>query len=264
MTKVLSTTLCVALLVFAGTFAAAGSQKVLSTNATPVPCTDCRAPDGSAVILDQPPNQSNGVFADLGCDICGSGIQILGEDFVTAGGTINGLTFWGGCYPLNVCQPHTFVMEVFADDGGAPAATPDCAMVLPSNCTATGIQLFGVDEWECVADSIGCAVGAGTSWIAIFDDSGFGTDDWFWEAGSLDATNGILGSVWATDYPVSAWNVDTDTDMAVIITGVVEGGDGGGDGGDGAVPATSTIGVVLLVLAMLAASAFFLRRRATN
>ena len=54
----------------------------------------------------------------------------------------------------------------------------------------------------------------------LFTDTGAG-DDFFWEVGTLDATNGILGSVWATANPPAAWNIDGATDLAVQITGTI-------------------------------------------
>ena len=50
--------------------------------------------------LNQPPNQVNGVFSDEGCDICGSGVQVIAENFnvITAGMgfDLEQIVMWGG------------------------------------------------------------------------------------------------------------------------------------------------------------------------
>ena len=258
MTKVrfVSFSLCVMLL-FAGVVVA--QDKVLSSNNPPVQ-NESTAPAGAAVLLDQPPNQANGLFSDADCDFCSGGVQSIADALVTDATTISTITVWGGCYPGNVCPTHDFTVLVQAD-AGEPGAV-ECSYNMPGNCTATGVVLFGVDEWACTFEALACAVPAGTHWLQIFDSSG-PADDWFWEVGDLDPVNGIAGSRWALEAPGVTWNTDTANSLATLVLGAGGGDGGGGDGGTGT-PATSGIGVVLLVLAMLGASAFFLRRRATN
>ena len=61
--------------------------------------------DAPVVFLDQAPNQSNGIFSDSTCTLCG-GPQVLAANFNTsiAGPTV-GITeikMWGGYYPNNI------------------------------------------------------------------------------------------------------------------------------------------------------------------
>jgi hypothetical protein len=260
-------TLFAVVLLMAGSLAsAAEAERILPVNNTPVPCTDCRTPVTAPVLLDQPPNQGNGIFADLGCDICGSGIQILADNYNSDGTTVDTVIVWGGCYPGNVCpDPHDFDIT-FEGDVGAPDGSPQCAYTgLAPTCEDTGVVLFGVSEFKCTFTGLACSPAGGATWVLVNNDTGYGTDDWFWELGDFDATNGIAGSAWATSAPPPAtWNLDGGNDLSIQILGPDtgdggDGGDGGDDGGD--VPATTTIGLVLMVLALGGGSAYFLRRK---
>jgi hypothetical protein len=196
--------------------------KVLPVDQAPVLRDVVRGPDGT---LNQVPDQSNGVFSDVGCDICGSGVQVLGDNFIVStagmGYDLDQVILWGGYYPNDVPVVAPFDFYVFPDAGGIPGAASVCSFIgiTPTSDTLTGLVLFGVSEHLMQFDFTPCNLADGTYWLQLFTDTGFGTDDFFWEAGVVDPVNGIAGSVWATEQPAVTWNIDVDTDMAVQITG---------------------------------------------
>jgi hypothetical protein len=108
--------------------------------------------DAPVVYLDQLPNQSNGIFSDCTCAACGTGAQMLAENFVVAAAGPNyGITeivMWGGYFPENI--PNTtddFTITIYEDAAGAPGAVFYTASgLLPTTRTATGVVVFSVDE----------------------------------------------------------------------------------------------------------------------
>ena len=179
------------------------------------------------VLIDQQPNQSNGIFSDASCDICGSGTQVIADDFtLDFGFTINQIVLWTGYYPGNV-PPATDVFTVIFhnDAGGIPGTTISTELTVPYVRVQTGMILFGVDEWmHTLTLASPVALSAGTYWVEIYNDTGFATDDMFWEVGNLDPFHGIAGSAWDTTAPGSAWIWDGASDLAfqLISTGGVQ------------------------------------------
>ncbi len=201
---------------------AASGQMVLTTSQTPV---ERVVPEGPDTTLNQAPNQTNGVFSDITCGICTTGVQVIGENFtVSTGGMgydLDEFFIWGGYYPGDVPTAAPFDIYITADAAGAPGATVCSATgIMPTSDVLTGVTLFGVSEHLIQLNITPCNLADGTYWVYLFTDTGAG-DDFFWETGTLDATNGILGSVWATANPPAAWNIDGATDLAVQITGTI-------------------------------------------
>ena len=170
--------------------------------------------------VEQLPNQVTGIFSDLGCDACPSGVQVLAENFVLVQETpIQSVTFWGGFYPGDTpVDPDCWTIVIRDDDAGLPGAaieglTWDCVGSVKEQ---TGVTLFGVNEWMVTVD-LGVTVAAGTYHIEIYTDSGTGSDDWFWEAGNLDAELGIAGQAFSFSVPED-WNYDPAVDMAFLLT----------------------------------------------
>jgi hypothetical protein len=65
-------------------------------------------------------------------------------------------------------------------------------------------------------------LGPGVYWLEIYNNTGFGTDDWFWETGNLDPVNGIPGSAFAFSTPGAGWNpLGDDLSMQIIAGGEV-------------------------------------------
>ena len=85
--------------------------------------------DAPVVFLDQAPNQSNGIFSDSTCSICG-GAQVLAANFnATIAGPTVGITeikMWGAYYPEDI--PNTvddFTIIIHSDAAGVPGAVVD-------------------------------------------------------------------------------------------------------------------------------------------
>ena len=55
----------------------------------------------------------------------------------------------------------------------------------------------------------------------LFIDTAGIDDDFFWEVADLDGTNGVTGSVYATETPGVSWNADSASELAVQLIGNV-------------------------------------------
>ena len=204
---------------------AAGPHRVLEVDQTPVARE--YAP-GPSPLLDQPPNQGNGLFSDEGCAICGSGAQVIAENFTVstagAGFGLDQILFWGGYYSTDTPPAvDDFDVLIHEDNGGLPG-TVVCSEtgIIPTSRTATGVTLFGVSEYAITIDlATTCNLTDGTYWAELYNDTSGLDDDFFWETGNVDATAGITGSVWAAEAPGSTWTVDGTTDFAVQLYGTV-------------------------------------------
>ena len=220
--KIVISVLFCAVILLPVTGTGAEVAKVLPVDQAPVLRDVVRGPDGT---LDQAPNQVNGLFSDLGCDICTSGVQVLAENFVVStagmGYDLDQVILWGGYYPNDVPVVAPFDFYIYPDVGGLPAAAPACHFVgiMPTSDTLTGLVLFGVSEHLMQFDFTPCNLADGTYWLKLFTNTGLGTDDFFWETGVLDPVNGVAGSLWGTEEYPAAWNIDSGTDLSVQITG---------------------------------------------
>ena len=168
-----------------------------------------RVAGAQTVLIDQQPDQINGLFSDSDCDFCNTGIQVIAEDFiVTTNVTIGQIVIWGGYFPANVpLLTDNFTVIFHADAAGVPGAevAPPEANV-PSTRVDTGIDLFGVDEYEftlTLASPV--TLTPGTYWVEIYNDSTGSTESVFWETGSLDPVNGIDGIGFAFEAPGVTW-----------------------------------------------------------
>ncbi|MCI0578513.1 MAG: carboxypeptidase regulatory-like domain-containing protein, partial [Chloroflexi bacterium] len=175
------------------------------------------------VILDQQPNQSNGIFSDVSCDLCG-GPQVLAENFSLSGSeTIGQIVFWTGYFPGDVpIDPDTITVIFHEDTGGLPGPAVYTETDVSYERVQTGIILFGVHEWmHTLTLASPVTLGPGNFWVEIYNDTGFGTDDFFWEVGNADTVgNGLPGSAFAFAAPGSGWLFDSITDFAIqLITG---------------------------------------------
>ena len=207
------------LLLGAAVAGAAGVHKVLEQNQPPV----ARQVD-DVTVLTQPPNQSNAIYSDVSCDYCG-GPQVLADNVVIiTGGVLSYVTraiIWGGYYPNNIPVAANFEIIIHSDAGGLPGATICQYSVTPTSDVLTGVNLFGVDEHQITLDFDYCDfLVDGTYFIEIYTDTGFGTDDWVWETGNVDSTNGIAGLAYAFSAPGSEWTYDSTVDMAITLNGI--------------------------------------------
>ena len=193
------------------------------------PKDETRGPGGGGcevagtVLIEQPPNQSNGIFTDADCDICG-GAQVLAENFVlTATQTIDTIVLWTGYFPANIPLPVDNWTVIFHQDtGGLPGATISTETGVPNSKVTTGLVLFGVNEYR---DTLTLAnpvtLGAGTWWIEAFNDSTGSTESVFWEVGDQDPVNGISGSAFASEAPGVSWFAGGDLAFCLVETAAV-------------------------------------------
>jgi Proprotein convertase P-domain len=209
--------------VFAGPAqAAAGQQQSLrsvtgeAAPATPRP----RAPQGGGTFLDQAPNGVNGFFSDAACSLCGTGQQSIGENFVVPSSeTIGTITFWGGYFSSDTPLTTDVIRVIIhSDAGGLPGAVVYDESNVSSSKAQTGVILFGVHEWEFTLTlAAPPTLAAGTYHLEIFNDTTAGVDDFFWETGNVDPTNGLVGSAFAFETPGVTWNPDTVNSLSLQL-----------------------------------------------
>jgi uncharacterized repeat protein (TIGR01451 family) len=173
------------------------------------------------VLVNQPPNQANGLFTDLNCDIC-AGTQVIAENFQLATpAQIEQIILWSGYYPGDVpIDPDMLTVFIHEDNGGLPGNVVYSESPLSYTRVQTGVILFGVHEWQHTLTLMTpVTLDAGNYWVEIFNDTGTGTDDFFWETGNLDPVNGLPGMSVAFEAPGSTWYPDTwDLSMQIIGT----------------------------------------------
>jgi uncharacterized repeat protein (TIGR01451 family) len=182
-----------------------------------------KAPVGRSVLIDQVPNQTNGFYADRGCDSCGTGQQALAENFTLPGPAgIEQIVLWSGYHPGDVpSDPDNITVTFHTDAGGLPGPKIAMEANVPYTRTQTGVVLFGVHEWRhtlTLANPV--TLSSGSYWVEIYNDTGSGTDDFFWETGNPDTVgNGLPGMVWSLSTPGSIWNFDGASELAVQLIG---------------------------------------------
>jgi hypothetical protein len=183
---------------------------------------EASAAPAAGALLNQPPNGSNGLFADSACGLCPTGQQSIAENFTIAAPTsITSIKIWSGYYSSDTpLDPDLITIQVLADAGGAPGAVMYTESPVAYTREQTGVVLFGVHEWKhTLTPAVPIALGAGTYWLEIFNNSAAGPDDFFWETGNVDGVHGIPGSGWAQETPGVTWNLDGATDLALQLDG---------------------------------------------
>jgi subtilisin-like proprotein convertase family protein len=190
-----------------------------------VPQTTLSAPSAPLVevclpgelLIQQLPNQVNGIFSDANCDFCGNPQVLADQVVVTDPSTVELIRIWGGYFPNDIPVFADFRVIIHDDAGGFPGAVVYDELMAPS-AVQTGVILFGVNEWEVELTPIPAIdLGPGTWFFEIFTDTGPGTDDWFWELGDLDPSSGIIGQAFAFEAPGVVWNYDGAQDMAMEL-----------------------------------------------
>ncbi|HRQ36836.1 MAG TPA: S8 family serine peptidase [Chloroflexota bacterium] len=192
-------------------------------NSAPQYPTLIRVPaQGGDLLLDQQPSQANGIFSDVSCDLCG-GAQVLADNFAfSEEHTIGGINIWSGYFPADVPVPDNITVIFHEDSGGLPGATISTETAVPASRVQTGVILFGVHEYfHTLTLNNPVTLGPGTYWVEIYNDTGFSTDDFFWETGNQDNNPGtpgssVFGSAFAFSAPGSGWNQQGD-DLAIQL-----------------------------------------------
>jgi uncharacterized repeat protein (TIGR01451 family) len=182
---------------------------------------------GLTLLLDQAPNQTNGLFADADCGLCGTGQQSIADNFIlTDTYTIEEIIIWSGYFPGN-SQPVDDIDVIFhANAGTLPGAAVSTETNVPATRVQTGVILFGVNEWMTtltLANPV--ELTAGTWWVEIFNNTAGNADNYFWEVGNLDPVHGILNDSFAFQTPGVTWNTGNPlADNAIQIYGSQGGG----------------------------------------
>jgi hypothetical protein len=185
-------------------------------------CCNCPVDCGAYGCLNQPQNGTNGIFSDLDCGACSTGIQLLADQFMICDGVeiqLDQIRFWGGYWPdNNVTDPDLFTVIFRDNNAGVPGgALLTLGPVAATTKTATGVVLFGVDEYVYTIDFDDLFIPAGIYFIEIYNDTTGSTDQWFWEVGDLDSCAGVAGSAYSFTVPEEPWNYDAATDMSLEL-----------------------------------------------
>jgi hypothetical protein len=198
-------------------FDAMGGGFTGSTMTIPGIGAGCTSRD-AAPLISQPPNQSNGIFADCDCDFCGTPptAQVLAENFVmTETADITTVRFWGGSYAGDHEPANSWNIGFYENAAGLPGAEIASYLDVAGTQVQTGITLFGVHEWDVtVTLSPAITLDAGTYFVAAYANSVGDTDSWFWEAGNFDAVAGVMGQAYGFTCPPTFPYYDAATDMA--------------------------------------------------
>lgn len=174
------------------------------------------------LLLNQVPNQTNGIFNDIDCDFCdggAGGTQILADNFTLT--TDNSISEWvihSGYFPDNIpLTTDLWTLTIHADNAGVPGAIVFSESNIPSNRTDTGVDLFDVDQYRHVLTLTNPVdLVAGIYWVEIHNNSSENTDSVFWEVADSD-TNSLPGSAFAFVYPVVTWSSDPSNNFALQI-----------------------------------------------
>jgi hypothetical protein len=174
------------------------------------------------ILLDQEPNQVNGLFADETCELCPTGQQTIAENFFQPAYAVNidFIMIWGGYYPEDIPNiVDDFTIIVHSDASGQPGAVLWTRTGLQPDRTQTGVVLFGTHEYMFYffIDNFWFPPGTGKYWIELFNNS-TESGNFYWETGNLDVTYGVAGSASYTTTPGTSWNLDPYSDLGIIIT----------------------------------------------
>ncbi len=182
--------------------------------------TQTTVPSAGTVLLDQPPNQVNGLFSDPHCDICAAGQQAMADNFTLSGfATIEEITLWGGYFPNNVANATDDFTVIFREDaGGLPGAVVALEEEVPYTRMQTGVIIFGVNEYEhTLTLDLPISLAPGSYWLEIFNDTLGNQDSFFWETGNLDPIHGLSGSAYAQETAGGIWNSEPTDALAVYM-----------------------------------------------
>ncbi len=168
--------------------------------------------------LTQPGLQTGATYSDVATP---SGNQLAAENFVADELVeIDVLKFWGGYYPNDITQePDTFTVIFRQDDTGLPGAEISRSThVGPPRLLSGYLATMGVNEYEYTIDlTPDVALGPGTFWVEIYNDTTGNSDSWVWAWGALDPTAGVSGAAVTITIPEPPWQA-LQRDLALEIT----------------------------------------------
>lgn len=164
-------------------------------------------------------NQSNYpgpsyLFSDADCNVCGTGLQLIADNFVMpVGTTLSGVQFWGRYLSGSAAIHDQFTIVIRDDNAGLPGAVQYMYGPLEADLKL-GV---GNDIYEYFVDFPGLTnVALGTHWIEIYNNTAGDAVSWGWIKAQADPQFGIAGSAYSTALP-EVWNPSALDDMAVRI-----------------------------------------------
>ena len=180
----------------------------------------------SEVLLDQAPNGANGIFIDAACENCGTGMQVVAENFALETTTsLEQIVFWTGYFPSDIpIDPDLIRVIIHQDAAGLPGTVVYDESNVSYSRSQTGIILFGVHEWvHTLTLAAPVALSAGNYWVEIYNTTGVGDNtNFFWEAGDPDTLGrGLFDSAYAFETPGVTWNYPNGYEMAFQLIGTI-------------------------------------------
>jgi len=199
------------------------------------------------VILNQAPDQVNGYVSDFDAP------QSIADNFVVSStANVTQIRIWG-FYAYTGTAPATdnFTVIFHADSAGLPGTSISTQTNVPVIRQVTGGTVIGYTEYVYTLTlATPVNLSPGTYWVEIYDDTSADTDDnFYWELGTVDSTNGIPNSALATTTPGSGW-ITAQVDFAIEITKE-----------NVAVPTMNEWGMVLFILLAGTGAVYSLRRQ---
>lgn len=221
--------LCVVLL--SAGFTSASAQQAASLAdlelASPsVSGTRLIGPDKRGTVwLDQPPNQTSGIFSDLDCAAClpTSLQQVVAENFILdTPNTIAQLVVWGVYAPNNtIPEKDDFTVTFRSDNAGLPGEVISTETHIPTERVDTGLNLFAMDEHMYTLTLINpITLTPGRYWVEVFNNTTDSPDTFTWETGDPDPVYGLFNAVFSAFYPNPSWRTGNPvTDFALQLIG---------------------------------------------
>jgi hypothetical protein len=194
------------------------------------------------LILQQLPDQRDGIYSDADCDACAGFAQSSGQGFTCDNLfpcedlVVQQVVIWGGYYPSGVpAAEDSFTVRFHQINtySGATALLGE-RVVVPSVRQGTGANVFGVDEYRFVLDLDPPVLIQGRSFLVeVFNETSSGGDSFFWASGVRDPGLRRWDLVWYSDSaPGLTWLPDAidlslalHGNTAVILTDGFESGD---------------------------------------
>jgi hypothetical protein len=170
------------------------------------------------VILNQVPNQVGEWGSDPGDQ------QSLADNFIVSStAKVTQIRIWGA-YGRTNTAPATdnFTVIFHADSAGLPGATISTQNNVPVVRQATGGTVVGFTEYVYTLTLATPVIFTpGTYWVEIYNETASVTDNFGWETGTVDPTNGIPNSAFSLTVPGSSWQpigAAAPIDLAIEIT----------------------------------------------
>jgi len=201
-----------------------GTSEDCNNNAVPDECDiatgfseDCNTdgiPDECQLgnCLNQYSTTTGGAASDLACEDCSSGVQVMADQFVLSGGSsVVGLRWRGAYAPADDASIHDrFFIEIRPDNGGEPGAAPVATLgPFEADLKLDTGDTFPSSRREFEYTHMlpnPVALGAGTYWVLIYNDTQTSPDFWNWSIAPTDPVSGIPGRALSSTGPNGPWN----------------------------------------------------------